>query len=109
MIWIKTICLDFHVEDHLEQYLCDNVGRMSSNTLKKRRSINTCDIYPLNGKDIHYAKNYTSSASQHGFDIFLALYTALGYIIMAGEDINVYAQAPPQYEIFYLHVDNLYI
>ena len=109
MIWIKTICLDFHVEDHLEQYLCDNVGRMSSNTLKKRRSINTCDIYPLNGKDIHYAKNYTSSASQHGFDIFLALYTALGYIIMTDGVINEYDQSPPPNEIFYVNVKNQYI
>ena len=75
----------------------------------KRKSINTCDGYTLIGKVVKYAEKYVAYAHQHGFNIFIALYTALGYIIMAGEDINVYAQAPSQYERFYLHVEDLYI
>ena len=37
---------------------------------------------------------------KHGFNIFLALYTYLRYIIMEADDINAYAQAPTPYETF---------
>ena len=56
----------------------------------KSKSRNTCDGYPL----IKYAKTYADCSSKHGFNIFIALYTYLRYIIMEADDINAYAQAP---------------
>ena len=74
----------------------------------KSDSRNTCDGYPLTGKVIHYAKNYAACASQHGFNIFLVVYTALGCLIIAVGAINSYAQAPPPYEPLYVHLDDQY-
>ena len=54
----------------------------------KSESRNYFDGYPLTGKGIQYAKYYSPCDSQHEFNIFLSLYTSLGYIIMAYDAIN---------------------
>ena len=63
--------------------------------LGKRNSRNNCDGSPLTGKVFQYYKKYSACASQHVFNIFISLFTALGYIITASDDINTYVQAPP--------------
>ena len=70
----------------------------------KSKSINACDGYCLTGKGVHYTKHYSACASQQGFNIFIALSTSLGYILMAAGDINAYAQEPPPEEPFYMYI-----
>ena len=65
---------------------------------------NTCDIYPLTGKGVQYANNYADCVSQHVFNIFIALYTNLGYIMVEADAISAYAQTPNPYQNIYAHV-----
>ena len=74
----------------------------------KMKLINTCYRYPITGKGVQYAKNCSTFVSQHGFNIFLALYIDLVYIIMAADAINSYALAPPPYEPFYVNFGGYY-
>ena len=45
----------------------------------KRKPINCFDGYPLTRKSVCYSKHYAACASQHGFNIFIDLSTALIY------------------------------
>ena len=53
----------------------------------KRKARNIFDESNLTGKGIQYANNYAACAYQYELNIFLVLYTALLYIIMADDAI----------------------
>ena len=81
---------------------------MLSNNPKKSKPSKTCDGSNITGKGVQYAIKYSAHASQHRFNIFLALYTDLRYIIMAADNINAYDQASNPYDTFYAYVDDQY-
>ena len=76
---------------------------------RKNKSINFFYGSPLTVNCVQYAKNCAACAYQHGFNIFLALSAALGYIILVYGDINAYAWESPPEEPFYAHVYYQYI
>ena len=74
----------------------------------KRKSRNTCDGYPLPVKGIKYYKKLFSLCLPTRIQHFLALSTALGYVLMESDAINTYGKAPPPDEPLYVHVDYQY-
>ena len=57
---------------------------------------------------LYMSKHYGACSSQRVFNIFLALFTFLGYRIMTADAMNAYACAPPPKETLYAHVDDQY-
>ena len=79
---------------------------VKNNGTKKAR--NCCNGSKLKGKGVKYAKHYAASVSQQGMKLFVALAAHFGYIILAADATNAFAQSPAPDDQTYVFVDEQY-